>query len=220
MKYAWTDEQITEWRQCLGYISSNLVKKTFESSTQFYAGVRHEREVMPKKLAVDRFPAMSDSLRIDRRNKETFSVDVVVDTHTRKTRWGIVFYGLKSKMLAYYRLGSKNPTGSLTLDALDNFIAEHGIPREIITDCDGRLGAGKVWKIYLGRLFVPLSLSEPDKHNQNFVDRAIQNFKAGLSKIRNACGAEVLHYHWEANGVSMQLEQLCCPGEPRQPIAV
>ena len=43
-----------------------------------------------------------------------------------------------------------------------------------------------------------MSLSEPDKHNQNFVEHAIQNLKAGLSKIRNACGAEVLHYHWEA----------------------
>ena len=114
------------------------------------------------------------------------------------TRWGIVFYGLKSKLLAYYRLGSKDPTGSSTLDALGKFIAEHGIPRKIITDCDGRLGAGKVWKNYLGRLFVPLSLSEPDKHSQNFVERVIQNLKAGLNKIRNACGAQVLHYHWEA----------------------
>ena len=120
---------------------------------------------MPKKSAVERFPTMSDSLRSVRRNKETFSVDVVVDTHTRMTRWGIVFYGLKSKLLAYYRLGSKDPTGSLTLDALGKFIDEHGIPRKIITDCDGRLGAGKVWKNYLGRLFIPLSLSEPDKYN-------------------------------------------------------
>ena len=162
------------------------MKKTYESSTQFYAGVRHERELMPKKLAVDRFPAMSDSLRSIRKNKDNFSVYVVVDTHARKTRWGIVFYGLKSKLLAYYCIGSKDPTGSSTLDALGKFIVEHGIPIKIITDCDGRLGAGKVWKNDLGRLFVPLSLLEPDKHNQNFVEHAIQNFKAGLIKIRNA----------------------------------
>ena len=97
VKYVWTNEQITEWRKRLGFISSNMVKNTFESSTQFYAGVRHEREVMPKKLVVDRFPAMSDSLRSVRRNKKTFSVDVVVDTKARKTRSGILFFGLKSK---------------------------------------------------------------------------------------------------------------------------
>ena len=80
VKYTWTDKQITEWRQRLGYISSHLVKKTFKSSTQFYPGVRHEREVMPKKSVVERFPAMSDALRSIRGNKETFSVDLLLDT--------------------------------------------------------------------------------------------------------------------------------------------
>ena len=103
---------------------------------------------------------------------------------------------MKSKLLGYYLLGSKDPTGSPTLDDLGKFIAEHGIPWKIIMDYDGKLGAGKQWKDYLGRLFVPLSLSEPDNHNQNLVERAIQNLKAGLGKIRNACGAEVLAYHW------------------------
>ena len=128
---------------------------------------------MHKKSAVEKFPAMSDSLRSIRRNKETFSVDVVLDTHARMTRWVIVFYGLKIKFLDYYQLGSKDPTGSSTLDALGKFFAEHGIPRNIITDSDGRLVAGKVWKNFLGRMFVPLIMLEPDKHNQNFVERVI-----------------------------------------------
>ena len=169
------------------------MKKTFEYSTQFYPGVRHEREVMPKKSAVEIFSAMTDSLRSIRQNKETFSVGVVLDTHAG-SRWGIVFFCLKSKQLPYYRLGLKEPTGSSTLDALRKFMAWHDIPKKIIMDSDGRLGAGRVWKNFLGGLFVPLILSEPDKHNHNFVERAIQNLKAGLSKIRNACGAEVLYH--------------------------
>ena len=147
---------------------------------------------MPKKSTAGRFPAMSDSLRSVRRNKETFSVDVVLDKHAR-LRWGIVFYGLKSKLLAYYRLGSMDPTGISTLDSLGKFIAEHGIAKKIITDSDARLGAGNAWQNVLGRIFVPLILSEPDKHNQNFVERAIQNLKAELVKIRNACVSEVLN---------------------------
>ena len=120
-------------------------------------------------------------------------MDVVLDTHAGP-RWGIVLFGLKSKLIAYYLLGSKEPTGSSTLDALRKFITWHEILKKIITDSDRRLGAGRVWKNLLGGLFVPLILSEPDKHNQNFVERAIQNLKAGLSKIRNACGAEVLYH--------------------------
>ena len=103
---------------------------------------------------------------------------------------------MKSKFLAYYCLGSKDPTAASTLDAFCKFIAEHGIPRMIITDSDGVLGAGKKWQHFLGQVFAPLNLSKPDKHNQNTVDRAIQNLKAGLSKTINACVVGVLSYHW------------------------
>ena len=68
----------------------------------------------------------------------------------------------------------------------------------IITDNDGVIGAGNKRKNYLGRIFTPLRLSEPDKHNQNLVKRAIKNLKASLNKIRNACGTGVLAYHCEA----------------------
>ena len=67
----------------------------------------------------------------------------------------------------------------------------------IITDRDRVLGAGKKWKHYIGQIFTPLQLYELDKHNQNPVKRPIQNLKDGLSKIRNACGTEVLAYHCE-----------------------
>ena len=62
----------------------------------------------------------------------------------------------------------------------------------LITDSDGVLGARKKWKHFLGQIFTPLRLSEPDKHNQNPVERAIHILKAGFSKISNACGTEVL----------------------------
>ena len=68
-------------------------------------------------------------------------MDLLENTHAGKKRWGVVFYGVKSKLLAYYRLGSKYPTALSTLDALGNFIAEHEIHRMIITDIDSLLGA-------------------------------------------------------------------------------
>ena len=36
-----------------------------------------------------------------------FSVDLLENTHAGKKRLGLVFYGVKYKILAYYRLGSK-----------------------------------------------------------------------------------------------------------------
>ena len=112
-----------------------------------------------------------------------------------KKRWVLVFYDVKSKLLAYYRLGYKDPTSASDLDALGNFIGENGIPRMIITDSYGVFGAAKKWKHFLCQMFTPLRLSEPDKHNQNPVKCAIQNLKAGIRKIRNSCGAGFLTYH-------------------------
>ena len=56
---------------------------------------------MRKKLAVFRFPSLSDPMRGICRNKETFFVDLLENNHAAKKRWGLVFYGVKSKLIAY-----------------------------------------------------------------------------------------------------------------------
>ena len=65
-------------------------------------------------------------------------MECLEDTHAGRKHWGLVLYGIKSKLLAYYRLGSKNPTTYLNLDNLGNFKADDGIPIMITTDSDGR----------------------------------------------------------------------------------
>ena len=88
-------------------------------------------------------------------------------TQSGEKYWGLVFYGLKSKLLAYYILGSKQPTNTSTLYALGQLIHKHGIPRQLVTERYSVLGAGKQWKQVPGQKITPLLLSKPDKHNQN-----------------------------------------------------
>ena len=83
-------------------------------------------------------------------------MDLLENTHAGKNRWDLLFYGVKSKLLAYYRIRSKDPTTCSTLYALGNFIADHRIPRTIITDSNVVLGAGKKWKHYIRWMFTPL----------------------------------------------------------------
>ena len=92
-------------------------------------------------------------------------MDLMENTHAGKKCWGLVFYSINYKILYYYILGSKDPTSSSTLYDLGNFIAEHRIPITIIMDIYRVLGAGGNWKHYIGQMFTPLRLSEPDKHN-------------------------------------------------------
>ena len=84
---------------------------------------------MPKNSAVVRFPAFSEPMCGISCDKETFCLDLLENNHAGKKRWDLVFYGINSKLLAYYRLCSKEPTSPSNLYALGNFIAEHGVPR-------------------------------------------------------------------------------------------
>ena len=198
-----TNEKIQEWRHHLGHVSTHILKKTFEASTNDYPGASHDREFMPKKSSVVRFTRLPDKMRSISRNNEKFSVDITEDTHDEKKHWGLLLYGVKSKLLAYYRLGSKYPTTSSTLYALGKSIANNGIPRTLIKDNDGILGAGKKRKQVLRRKFNPIHLSEPDKKNKKPVEFAVQNLKARCSKMRNACGTGVFDYHCD------MMEYLC-----------
>ena len=42
VKIVWNNNKIQEWRQHLGYVSPQLVKNTFNHSTQDHPGVSHE----------------------------------------------------------------------------------------------------------------------------------------------------------------------------------
>ena len=53
--------------------------------------MRHKRDVMTKKSYVAKFPSLPDPMHVMGRNKETFSVDLLEDTHAGKKSWGLVF---------------------------------------------------------------------------------------------------------------------------------
>ena len=85
-------------------------EEKFDASTKDYTGVRNEREEIPKKLEVIRFTSLPDTMHGIRCNKEMFLEDVMEHSHSGEKRWGLVFYGIKTKLMENYRLCSKDPT--------------------------------------------------------------------------------------------------------------
>ena len=90
----WTHEQIQEQHQRLRYVIPHVVKDNYEASSQYYSGVQHDQEVMPKKSEVVWFKSLPDTMCSIRHNKETFSVDVVEHINAVKNNWGLLFYGV------------------------------------------------------------------------------------------------------------------------------
>ena len=81
------------------------MNKTFEDSNQDFPGFQHEHKAMPKNLYLQRFPSLPDPMRGIQRNKELFYEDVVEFTRSGRKCWGLIFYRVKTKIMAYYRLG-------------------------------------------------------------------------------------------------------------------
>ena len=66
------NKKIQEWRHRIGYVSTHLVKKTFEASNKDYLGVSHESKVILNNSALVRFPSLPGPMHGIRRNKEMF----------------------------------------------------------------------------------------------------------------------------------------------------
>ena len=109
----------------------------------------------------------------------------------------MVFYGAKTKLMVYFRLGDKDTTYHSTLDTLGQFIDEYGIPRKIIINSHSILGAGSLWKRVFGQTFTPLFFYEQNKQNHNPGDLDIRGIKYSIITIGNDYCAGVMAYQFE-----------------------
>ena len=94
-------------------------------------------------------------------------MDVIEHIHARENNWGLVFYSVKTNLVIYYRLRSKDPTNNPVLYSLGKSLIRYGVPQKIKTDSHSILGASKFCKRVLRKTFISILLSDPDKHNQN-----------------------------------------------------
>ena len=189
-KYKWTPRLLTEWRARFSYTSSERVKRTFAATTQLYQTVPQENESIPKNYFLERFSALGAPYRGIRRNDETFSVDIVPERVANgKLKHLLVFSGLTSKFSAIYDLlFTKCADASHT--ALAQFIRDHGIPGELITDGDKAENFSKKWIKLCTKHQIRQTCSEAYKQNQNYVERFVQEAKQAVTRIRQATGQD------------------------------
>ena len=102
-----------EWSQYIGYVIFRVLKKTFETSTQYYILLN---EVLPKKLEILKVLGLPNSIRGIKRNRKTFSADFVEHSNYGIRKWGLAFLGIKSRILVYYILGDNAPTVASNFD--------------------------------------------------------------------------------------------------------
>jgi hypothetical protein len=190
----WKRDQLLEWEARLGYVPETVIKKTFLATTQLVPSVQHENELFPSNSHVARFPILRT-----RRLNETVYADLVeykkADNETKVIK-GLLIYGSKSKLLAYYwNPDDSTPTSLQTLEWLYEFIRDFGAPHTIYTDGGSELKRSKKWRSLGAHLGIHLHDSEPGKHESNHVERAWQDIQQRHERIMAVTGVPKRYRH-------------------------
>jgi hypothetical protein len=193
ISHVWHEHQLAEWKERLGNVSDEVVRKTFLATTQLVPSVKHENEDNPKDYHVSRFPMLKS-----RRLRETWYFDPVeVDLsvgNKKKKEYGLLGYGGDSKVTVYYPLGSQQ-TGANILEYLWEFTRDIGMPDKICSDFGTNLITAHAYKRFMRLTQIQVHASEPGKHNQNIVERRWQDVKRHAETIvhRRSVPPEQMH---------------------------
>jgi Reverse transcriptase (RNA-dependent DNA polymerase) len=177
--HSWKTHQLAEWRERLGFVSEEVVKKTFLATTQLVPSVKHENEDNPKDFHVSRFPFLKSKLL-----RETWYIDPVeVNLGPKaKREYALVCYGDKSKACFYFILGTAQ-TAEGVLACLWEFTRDIGSPDTIKSDYATNLVQNNAYKRFMRLTLIKLEASEADRHNQNHVERKWQDLKRHAETI-------------------------------------
>ena len=193
ISHVWHEHQLAEWRERLGNVSEEVVKKTFLATTQLVPSVKHENEDNPKDYHASRFPMLKSRRLRETWYFDTVEVDLSVGNKSKK-EYGLLGYGEDSKVTVYYPLGSQQ-TGANVLEYLWEFTRDIGMPDKICSDFATNLIVSHAYKRFMRLTLTKVHASEPGKHNQNTVERRWQDLKRHAETIVHRRSVPPEHMH-------------------------
>ena len=169
-------EFLHEWKFRLATQDSNLVEKTFQSTTQLVPSIQAENSVYPKAVQKTRFPFFRP-----RYLDEDCSMDPVEIKIDGKKVYMMVFMYHTSKFAVAYKMTSKNGT----VEVIKRLFTEYGVPTKLIADGDTCGVKYEQVKKLLTTYFCKWGATEPHNQQQNKVERMIRNIKERMRWIKS-----------------------------------
>jgi hypothetical protein len=165
-------------RRFFGYLSADIVKRTFAKTTQ-YTRMPHSEFLQQHHKA--QFPA----LNVLRRNKPVATDYIYLDTPAIDDgSTGAQFYvGTQTQVCDTYEC----KTDGKFLCTLQENVRRRGTPTKLISDC----AQSKISKAlqYLRALVIDSWQSEPHRQNQNLSERRFQTVKGMTNTLFNRSGS-------------------------------
>ena len=178
------DPDYAQLRPFFGWLSTDVVQKTFQNSTQYAR--------LPSGTTLKRaFKSPNPALNVTRRN-EPVACDIVyadVPAIDNGSTAAVLFVGTETQVTDVYGI----KTDKQFVNTLEDNITNRGAPHKLISDSAQVIISHKVHDI-LRTLCITSWQSEPHQQQQNAAERRYQTVKRAANRIMDRSGAP--DYTW------------------------
>ena len=176
------------WRKRLALAPEDIVRKTFEATTQLCMSVEAENRVVPRDHYKSRFPFLRERRINDEFHSDTFFPSV---TTSKNETCSQLFFGKESD----YMFVQPMKTESHSHVALQDFGRQVGIPKCIKTD-NARTEMGKKWTDWCRTYMVQSKFTEPKHPWQNLAEQGIGDLARMVKRCMKAFDAPLSRHGW------------------------
>ena len=179
---------LQEWRKRLALAPEDVVRKTFEATTQLSMSVEAENRVIPRDHYKSRFPFLRERRLNDEFHSDTFFPSV--NTNKNET-CSQLFFGQNSD----YMFVQPMKTESHSHVALQDFGRQVGIPKCLKTD-NAQTEVGKKWTDWCRTYMVKTKFTEPKHPWQNLSEQGIGDLARMVKRCMRAFDAPLSRHGW------------------------
>ena len=179
---------LEEWRNRLALAPEEVVKKTFEATTQMAMSVEAESRDIPRRHYISRFPFLKEKRVNDIFHTDTFFPSV--NTNKGET-CSQLFIGQATDYMSVYPLKSESHNHT----ALQDFGRSVGIPSGIKSD-NARSEKGQKWVEWCRKYCVSQSFTEPKSPWQNYAKQGIGNLGRMVKRYMRKFQVPLSRHGW------------------------
>ena len=177
-----------EWRKRLALAPEDVVRKTFQATTQMAMNIEAENREIPRKHYVSRFPFLKEKRLNDIFHSDTFFPSVSTN---RGETCSQLFIGRKTDYMSVHPL----KTESHNFQALQDFSRRIGIPQGIKSD-NAKSEVGQKWTDWCRQYCVDQSFTEPMSPWQNCAEQGIGDLGRMVARCMRAFNAPPSRHGW------------------------
>ena len=179
---------LSEWRKRLAFAPDDVIRKTFQATTQLTMNVEAENRLSGRRHMKSRFAFLNE-----KRINDTFHSDAffpTVDSINGDT-CSQIFIGKKTDFMKVYPLAKE----SHSYWALQDFTRKVGIPAGLKTD-NATTEVGVKWTTFCRENRIDTTFTEPASPRQNYAKRGIGDLGRMVSRCMQLFKAPLNRHNW------------------------